>query len=270
MITKPATMQQFETIIKQLRAPQGCPWDREQTHQSLTHYLIEETYELVEAIDENNAEKIQEELGDLLLHVVMHSTIAEEQKEFTLTDVIETIMQKMIRRHPHVFKGVEIDSLDDIWKSWDAIKKQEKGHDGSVSNSLLKGIPKQLPALLRAEKIQRRASRSGFDWNHISGAWDKVMEEINEVKEAEQSQNHEKLVEEIGDLLFSIVNVARKLEVDPEQALQFSTQKFMQRFEYIEDQLRTINKKVEDASCAELDTLWTAAKKKKKKLVIEV
>ena len=175
------TYQELTDVVKKLLSPEGCPWDREQTHESLKHYLIEEAYELVEAIEENDDKKIEEELGDLLFHVVIHSAIAEKNKRFDLETVTSRITEKMIRRHPHVFGDHKVNSVEDVWRNWDHIKRLEKKDKNETA---LTAVPRNLPALLRAEKIQKRAARSGFDWDHIAPVWEKVEEEIVELKEA--------------------------------------------------------------------------------------
>jgi tetrapyrrole methylase family protein / MazG family protein len=260
------TLENFEElvkVVKKLRSPEGCPWDREQTHESIRHYLVEETYELIEAIEEKDSNLIQEELGDILLHVVMHSAIAEENASFRLEDVIKQISEKMIRRHPHVFGDVEVSSVEDVWKNWDAIKKEEKkSEDKAKSTTLLNAIPKHLPALLRAERLQKRASRSGFDWADVSGAWQKINEELSEINDAIEKQDSQKIHEEIGDLLFAVVNVARKLDIHAEEALQDGNKKFFNRFTYVEKETIKNNSTLENSTLEELDVLWNEAKAK--------
>lgn len=261
MLDPLAPIRHLNDIVKKLLSPEGCPWDREQTHASLKHYLIEEAYEFVEAVEEDDAEKMEEELGDLLFHVVFHSAIAENKKSFTLESVASRIAEKMIRRHPHVFGNETVTSVEDVWKSWDQIKQIEKG-DSNKKEHLLNAVPKQLPALLRAEKLQKRAARAGFDWDHVGPVWDKLLEELGELREATQSSDKQHIQEELGDLLFSMVNLARKLDIDPEEALHFTNKKFIQRFSYIEDELALQGKKLEQASLAEMDRLWNEAKDK--------
>lgn len=258
---------EFRNVVRKLRSKDGCPWDREQTHESLKPYLLEEAYEVLEAIDSEDESLLCEELGDILLHVVMHSTMAEEKNAFSMEDVIEGISNKMVRRHPHVFGEVEVSSVSEVWENWDKIKKTEKNKgEGDDAGSILDSVPQYLPALIRADKIQKRAARIGFDWDSVAGAWDKVHEELDEINEVINGDNNkEKLVEELGDLLFSIVNVTRKLEIDAEEALRLSISKFMKRFSYVEAELRDKGETLKHASVEELETLWDKAKEKLKK-----
>ncbi len=250
-------------VMHTLLSPEGCLWDKEQTHSSLKHYLIEETYEFLEAIDENNLAKMEEELGDLLFHVVFHAAVAEKNNTFTLASVTEKIKEKMIRRHPHVFSNATVNSVDDVWTHWDKIKQEEK-KEKDEKGSLLKNIPKNLPALLRAEKLQKRAARIGFDWANVAGVWEKIHEEIDEIKVSIEENNPESIKEEIGDALFSLVNLARKFDIDPEEALQFSNNKFMSRFTYIEEALQKKGTCLKESSLDEMDLLWKEAKKELK------
>ncbi len=250
-------------VMQKLLSPEGCLWDREQTHSSLKHYLIEETYEFLEAIDENNTAKMEEELGDLFFHVVFHAAVAEKNNSFSLASVTEKIKNKMIRRHPHVFSDATVNSVADVWTHWDKIKQEEK-KEKEEEGSLLKNIPKNLPALLRAEKVQKRAARVGFDWANVAGVWEKIHEEIDEIKESIKDNNLASIKEEIGDALFSLVNLARKFEIDPEEALQLSNNKFMSRFTYIEEALAKNGKNLKDSSLEEMDSLWKKAKKELK------
>ncbi|MFH1428491.1 MAG: nucleoside triphosphate pyrophosphohydrolase [Candidatus Margulisiibacteriota bacterium] len=244
-------------IVEKLRGPDGCPWDREQNHESLKPYLVEETYEVLEAIDHQDYPSLCGELGDVLLHVVFHSQLAREKKLFNFDDVVEKIVSKMIRRHPHVFGDVEANSVAEVWKHWDEIKGEEK-KERNETKSILEDVPKALPSLYRADKLQRRAARQGFDWDNIAGAWDKVHEELEELKEVYDTNDTPKIKEEIGDLLFSIVNIARKLEIDAEEALRESISKFMRRFRYIEEQGKDLKK----MPLEELDRLWEEGKVK--------
>lgn len=249
----------FIDVVKKLRAPDGCPWDREQTHKSLKPYLIEETYEAIEAIDDEDSAEICEELGDIFLHIVMHGVMGEEDGDFTLEEVIRTIKEKMIRRHPHVFDEIIVNSVGDVWKNWDEIKKKEN-QKKNKSESILDNVPISLPGLARAEKIQKRAARIGFDWDDVAGAWSKIHEELEEIDEAIKEDDKDKLTEELGDLLFSVVNVSRKLEIDPEEALRFSSNKFMKRFKHIEQKVAEQGKKIKDCDFEELDDYWNQAK----------
>ena len=229
------TLESLTAIMEKLRSDQGCPWDREQTHQSLTRYLIEEAYEVIDAIEQQDPQALAEELGDVLLQIVFHAQIASENGQFTMDDVLKAVCEKMIRRHPHVFADTEINSVEDVLSNWEAIKKREKANQDR--KSLLDGIPKHLPALLRAEKIQSKAAKVGFDWNDISGTIAKLEEEIEEFKQAVAAANHGDMEAEIGDLFFSLVNVCRFLNINPERALNLTTNKFIRRFQYMENRL---------------------------------
>lgn len=243
-------------VVKKLRSPEGCPWDREQTLESLTPHIIEEAYELVDAIQTGVTTDIQEELGDVLLHVVMLSNMAEEDGHFSLLNVIQTITEKMIRRHPHVFGDVEVNSVDEVWKNWEAIKKQEK------SGSIFTSIPASLPALMQAEKIQKKASRVGFDWDDKVKPFEKVKEEVAEIGEvlAQPNPDIKELEEEIGDALFAIVNVARKWDIDPEAALRAGNTKFKRRFAEMETVADQNGTPMSQLSLDELNELWEQAK----------
>ncbi len=261
MIDALAPVRHLIDVVKRLLAPDGCPWDREQTHQSLRHYLIEETYEFIEAIEEDDADKMEEELGDLLFHVVFHAAIAEKNKTFDLESVAKRITEKMIRRHPGVFGDKTVSTVEEVWKNWDQIKQLEKASRPKKEH-LLTAIPKHLPALLRADKLQNRAARVGFDWDHVGPVWEKILEELGELREATASKNTDHIKEELGDFLFSIVNLARKLDIDPEEALHGTNKKFIQRFTYIEDTLAAEGRNLEQASLDEMDRLWNDAKEK--------
>ena len=253
------TLESLTAIMEKLRSDQGCPWDREQTHQSLTRYLIEEAYEVIDAIEQQDPQALAEELGDVLLQIVFHAQIASENGQFTMDDVLKAVCEKMIRRHPHVFADTEINSVEDVLSNWEAIKKREKANQDR--KSLLDGIPKHLPALLRAEKIQSKAAKVGFDWNDISGTIAKLEEEIEEFKQAVAAANHEDMEAEIGDLFFSLVNVCRFLNINPERALNLTTNKFIRRFQYMEKQAALNNRELNTMSLAEMDQLWETAKK---------
>ncbi len=252
--------EELNETVKKLLSPEGCPWDREQTHDSLKNYLIEEAYEFVEAVEENDPDKMEEELGDLLFHIVIHSVMAEQNNSFDLKSVTERITQKMIRRHPHVFGESSVSSVDEVWQNWDQIKRKEKVQE----TNLLSSVPKQLPALLRAEKIQKRTARVGFDWERTEDVWLKVEEEIGELKEAVAKANKKDIKEELGDLLFSVVNLSRKLDVDPEEALQDANKKFINRFNFVEAQIKAQNKDFSDVSLAQMDKFWNDAKARPK------
>lgn len=242
-------------IVRRLRAE--CPWDREQTHQSIRHSLIEEAYETVEALDENNLDELKKELGDLLLHIVMHATMAEQANEFTLKDVIGEITDKLIRRHPHVFGEEKLDDAHAVKKNWEKLKLQEG------RTSILDGVPKHLPALQRALRVQERAAKVGFDWKHENDVWKKVHEEVDEFKRALKKKNRLKKEEEFGDFLFALVNYARFVGVEPETALRRTVEKFTRRFQYIERELKRNGKDIHDSNLEEMDGFWEEAKTKR-------
>lgn len=244
-------MDELKDIMDRLLAPDGCPWDREQTHESLLRYLIEESYEVVEAVKEEDMSKLQEELGDLLLQVVFHAALAEREGFFNLDDVARTVSTKMINRHPHVFGSLELKTSGDVLDHWEGFKQKEG------KKQLLSGIPTMLPALLRALKLQEKAARVGFDWPTIDGAIDKFAEEVAELKDAETPVE---IKEELGDLFFALVNVARMKDVEPEDALQGCNNKFSRRFNYIEDCVARSGRKIEELPLEELDALWDEAK----------
>lgn len=256
----------FIKVVKTLR--KKCPWDRTQTIESLKPYLVEEVYEALQAIDDKDYRRLAEELGDMLLHIVMLSVFAEEKKRFAIKDVIDSISAKMIRRHPHVFSTGEAKTKEDVWRKWEIIKQNEAKAKGLKHKGMLDNIPRSLPALYRADKVQKRAARVGFDWDYVAGAWKKVHEELDEIhellpalKEIEKLSTRKKQVlnrrirEEIGDLLFAVVNVARKLDFNAEEVLQEANAKFMRRFSRIEKALR--KKKL---TIAEMDRIWERTK----------
>ncbi len=250
----PGKLDRLIQIVKTLRAPGGCPWDREQTFKSLKPLIIEEAYELIQAIDDEHMADLKEELGDILLHIVMISEMADEQQAFGLEDVIETISEKMIRRHPHVFGDRKVKSVEEVWTQWETIKKKEK------KQSLLASVPSQLPALLKAAKIQKRAAKAGMDFTALEDIFPKLEEELQEFKAACQNEDRDAQVEEMGDLLFSIVNCIRKLGIDPEAALQTSNKKFIHRITAMETQLETAGQTWSDKTPDELEILWNRAK----------
>ena len=245
-------------IMKILRSEGGCPWDRKQTHESLKRYLIEETYEVLEAIDMKNKDMLCEELGDLLLQVVFHASIAQENKECTIDDIITGISKKMYFRHTHVFGDAKAETADDVVKNWELIKRKEKNLESYTGE--LKSIPKNLPALMRSYKVQQKASKVGFDWNQIEDAMKKVHEELEELNDARKNKDAENISEELGDLLFAVVNVSRFLDVHPELALSATIEKFIRRFEYIEKKGAEKSKSMEEMSLEEMDLLWEEAK----------
>lgn len=242
-------------IMEKLRSPGGCPWDREQTHKTLKQNLIEEAYEVLEAIDLEDSDKIIEELGDLLLQVVFHSQIAKECGEFDIADVTTRICRKLIERHPHIFGNVKADTAEQVITNWEAIKKKEKGLKNHTQ--VLRDIPKNLPALMRGYKVQKKAALVGFDWDCVEDAMKKVDEELEELKSVYLTRDNDKIAEELGDLIFAIVNVARFLKVEPELALGATIDKFIRRFEYIEN---NADQPLEKMTLAEMDILWNKAK----------
>ena len=251
-------------VMARLRAPNGCPWDREQTHATLKPYLIEETYEALEAIDIGDDDELCKELGDVLLQVVFHAQIATEENRFGIEEVARAIVDKLIRRHPHVFADVDVDGSEQVLQNWEQIKKQERQEPGEATPSLLDGIPTQLPALMRAQRMQARVSRQGFDWNQIAGPLDKVEEEFAELRQAWASGETPAIEDEFGDLLFALVNTGRFLNVDPEQALRQSTEKFERRFRALEEAVRTSGREISALSLQELDTIWDEIKASEK------
>jgi tetrapyrrole methylase family protein / MazG family protein len=254
----------FETlrrVIATLRGPNGCPWDRKQTHESLKRYLLEETYELFEAIDENDDEHMIEELGDVLLQVMLHAQIGEDEGMFSIDDVIRGITEKMIRRHPHVFGDIIVENAEQVVENWQRIKEKEKK---DRSNSLLDAVPKSLPNILKAYEFQKKAAKVGFDWDDVKPMWEKVEEEIAEFKRetlAEQN-TRSRLISEFGDILFALINIARYYDINPEEALHSTNKKFYQRFSYIEEQARKRGVALTSLSLAELDRFWEEAKEK--------
>jgi len=254
-------------LISRLRAPGGCPWDREQTHQSLKPMLLEEAYEVVEAIDDDNDEEFIGELGDLLLQVVFHSQIATEESRFTVAEVIERISSKMVRRHPHVFGDDTARTSGEVLRNWEAIKEAEleaKGKRGD--GSMLDSVSTKLPAVIEAFQMTTKVSRVDFDWPDVASVLEKLDEEVEELKQAVANQptDHREIYGEVGDLLFVAVNVARLLGVDPESALKASNRKFRRRFRYIEGRLREQGRKPADSDHVEMDALWDEAKAREK------
>ncbi|WNF37074.1 nucleoside triphosphate pyrophosphohydrolase [Bacillaceae bacterium IKA-2] len=252
-------------VIAELRGPNGCPWDIKQTHQSLKKYLLEEAYEVLDAIDEEDDDHLAEELGDVLLQVMLHAQIGEDAGLFTIDDVISTITEKMIRRHPHVFQAGYLETENEVIVQWDEIKKQEKIDNGQEQGSHLAGIPKSMPALYRATKLQKKAAKVGFDWGELAPVWLKVEEEIAEFMLEAKQDNHEKAVQEFGDILFAFVNLARYYDIDPELALESTNQKFYNRFTYIEETLAERGVRFDEVDLDYLDKLWEEAKANEKR-----
>lgn len=245
-------------IMAILRAPGGCPWDAEQTHESIKKDFIEETYEVIEAINKKDKDLLCEELGDVLLQVVFHAQISKENSSFDINAVTDGICKKLIERHPHVFGSVQVNSTDDVLDNWDTIKRKTKGQ--KTQGSSMQKIPRELPALMRAQKIQGKAKKAGFDWDNINGAYDALESEINELKAAAANESKERVKEEFGDVLFSCVNIARFLDVDAEEALTESSDKFMNRYLKLEAIAAERNIDMKTASIEELDKLWVEVK----------
>ena len=249
-------LKDLEDIVAILRAPGGCPWDGEQTHESIRRDLLEESCEVIEAIDEKNTDHLKEELGDLLLQVFMHSEMEKEQGRFTVDDVADGICKKLIYRHPHVFGTVDVSGTDEVLVNWEELKRQEKGQE--TYTATLNAVAKSLPALWRAEKVQKKAKKAGFDWPDAAGAMDKLSEELGELQQAVAEGSN--IEEELGDLLFAAVNVSRFVHVDPEMALTGATEKFISRFSRVEELARAQGRDMKDMSLEELDKLWETAK----------
>jgi len=243
-------------IVAKLRAPGGCPWDREQTHESLLPAVIEEAYEVAEAARERDDAHFREELGDLLLLVVMHAEIAREGRRFNIDEVLRNVSHKLVRRHPHVFGTSDARDPGAVLKQWEAIKREEKKAD----SHFLASLPKALPALVRAQKAQSKAARVNFDWTALRDVMAKVKEEFGETKEAIRSRQEERIEDEIGDLLFAVVNLARKSKIDAETALQRATDKFVARFNRLEDELKKRGRKLGEVELAEMDAIWDQIK----------
>ena len=255
-------LQELLDIMEKLRGKTGCPWDKQQTRESLKPYIIEEAYELYEEIEENNPEKIKEELGDLLFQIVFQCQIAKENGEFDMSAVIDKIGEKMIARHPHVFGDAECTTPEEVVKQWEVLKKRE----GKLRESILEGVPKAMSALLRARRLQKRAAQVGFDWEKVDDVLMKVDEEIRELKEALNTKNRSEMEDELGDILFMLVNLSRFIGVNPEDALRKTISKFIHRFRYIEMKAADQGKKLSEMTLAEMDGLWDEAKEKENKI----
>ena len=255
------SFESFAEIVAHLRAPDdGCPWDKEQTHQTLRTHLLEETYETLTAMDENDLTGMCEEFGDLLLQVVLNSQIASETDEFSMTKVVKSIYDKIVRRHPHVFGDVKLDNVKGVLQNWEKLKEQERKDNGEEKKEkgFLDGVPSALPALTQAQEYQDRAARVGFDWPEVEGVLDKVREEIEEIK---QAQNIDEVTDELGDLFFVLVNLARWRKVDAESALRGTNIKFKKRFTYVEQGAKKQGRNLSDMTLEEMDALWNEAKK---------
>lgn len=257
------SFQRLHEIVTILRSPGGCPWDREQTHESIRKNLIEETYEVLETIDDDDPDHMREELGDLLLQILLHSQMEEELGTFTVYDVIAELNEKLLYRHPHVFGNLSAEDAEAALNNWEAMKAEEKRRKGIEPEKLsaLSGVPRDLPALMKAYKLQKKAAKAGFDWEGIEGVWDKLQEEITELQEAIRERHDASVQElELGDVLFSVVNAARFIGADPEQALSRTISKFVRRFHYVEQRLSEQGKTTGESTLAEMDELWEEAK----------
>ena len=243
-------------IVEKLRGPGGCPWDREQTHETLLPYFLEEAYEVMESVDEENWDVLKEELGDIMLHVVLQAQISTENERFNINDALNNVNEKLVRRHPHVFGDRSTDASFNAKQNWETAKHEEKGRV-----SRLDGVPSTLPALLQSQRLQEKASYVGFDWKKIDDVWDKVHEEIDELQKAYESGSTDHIREEIGDVLFTIINISRFLGISGEDALRQTNRKFTHRFQAIEKQLKLRGKTINESSLEEMDKIWDTIKK---------
>ncbi|MGC1203862.1 MAG: nucleoside triphosphate pyrophosphohydrolase [Flavobacteriaceae bacterium] len=241
------------TIMDELRAQ--CPWDKKQTMETLRHLTIEETYELGDAILDKDLEEVKKELGDVLLHIVFYAKIGSETKDFDIADVCNSICEKLIHRHPHIYSDVKVENENDVKRNWENLKLKEG------KNSVLEGVPKSLPALVKANRIQEKVAGVGFDWEAPNQVWEKVEEELNEFKAEVQLGNQDNMESEFGDVIFSLVNYARFLNINPENALERTNKKFSRRFQYLEAKAKTLNKPLKDMTLAEMDVFWEEAKR---------
>jgi len=242
-------------IVEKLRGPDGCPWDKEQTHESLLPYLLEETYEVIESIEELKLDNLKEELGDVLLHVVLQTQIASENSKFNMNDVLNTLNTKLIKRHPHVFGKERVDAAFEAKQNWEAVKHKEKNR-----KSRLDGVPNILPALIRAQRLQEKAAYTGFDWDNMDDVWEKIYEELDELKVAQEKGDLNNIKEEIGDILFSVVNLARKLNVPAEDMLRATNKKFVNRFQNIEKVIEAKGQTMEEVTLQEMEKIWDESK----------
>ena len=268
MEKKHADIGKLVGLVEQLRGDNGCPWDKEQTRETLKPMLIEEAYEVLDALDAEDPVELKEDLGDLLFQVVFHAQIALERGEFDMADIIDRSHEKMVRRHPHIFGDVDLKTSEDVLKNWEDIKAAEKGIPSASrpesERSLLDGIPSKLPAMHRAYQMTAKASRVGFDWPRLEDIFEKLREETSELLDARSKQEAGKVADEVGDLLFVAVNVARFLGIDPETALNNSNRKFFRRFRYVESAIKQQGRELKNATLAEMDALWDEAKNKEK------
>jgi tetrapyrrole methylase family protein / MazG family protein len=262
-VSADASFDTFQEVIAHLRAPDGCPWDRKQTHMSLRSDLLSEVYEVLDALDSGDIPALREELGDLLLQIVMQSQIAREAQEFSMIEVVQGISRKLVHRHPHVFGKVQVDSADNVLALWEEIKAGEREQNGEAKEKgMLDGVPMSYPALAQAYEYQDRVSRVGFDWDAIDGVWDKVFEEL---KEIQQAQGKQEQTAELGDMLFALVNLARWLKIDAESALRETNQRFRRRFRFVENGARNEGRTLQEMTLAEMDAYWDEAKRLEKK-----
>ncbi len=252
--------QELVDIMAALRGPEGCPWDKEQTRDSLKPFLVEETYEVLEAIDEDSPRKIKEELGDLLFQIIFHSRVAEEKGEFNIDDVLDAISEKMIRRHPHVFGEKTEKTSAQVLADWEQLKKAEKGN--AERKSILEGVPKEMPALTRAHRLQERAARVGFEWDRIDDVFAKLDEELGEFRDTLSTKDPSRMEDELGDVFFVLVNISRYIGVNPEDALRKTISKFISRFQYIEESAKTTGRELSEMTLEEMDNLWDEAKER--------
>ena len=242
-------------IVEKLRSPEGCPWDKEQTHESLLPYFLEEAYEVIESVELKDWETLKEELGDVLLHILLQAKIADETNKFNISDSLESINNKLVNRHPHVFGDDNIDASVEAKQNWEDIKHVEKKR-----KSRLDGVPNKLPALVRAQRLQEKASYAGFDLDNIEDAWEKLNEELNELKSAQEKRDIENIKEEIGDVLFSVVNLSRFFDIPAEDMLRKTNRKFITRFQTIERELKEKGKKLENSNLEEMEKIWEKSK----------
>jgi tetrapyrrole methylase family protein/MazG family protein len=259
-MSAPESFARLVTIMKRLREPGGCPWDREQSHDSIKPYLIEEAYEVIEAIDRREDSELCSELGDLLLQVVFHAQMADERGAFSITDVVEAICEKMTRRHPHVFGTTEVKDAEEVLQNWSRIKAEERRH--LDDRSVLTGVPRAMPALLRAQRLGEKAARVGFDWDNAEQVLQKLEEELEELRSALRLGDSSAVQEELGDLMYSAANLARHVRIDAEDALTQTSDRFTRRFRYIEDQLAAAGKNIAETPLAEQEALWRKAKRR--------
>jgi len=241
-------------VMDELRAQ--CPWDKKQTNETLRHLTIEEVYELSDSILDNKTVEIKKELGDIMLHLIFYAKIAEEQNQFTIADVLNAQCEKLIARHPHIYGNVKVNNEEDVKRNWEQIKLKEG------KTSVLEGVPRSLPSMVKAQRIQEKARGAGFDWENKTQVWEKVQEELSEFKEASLSANKEKMMNELGDLFFSLINYARFIDINPDEALERTNKKFISRFMFMEKMVREEGKKLNLLSLAEMDVYWNEAKKK--------